>query len=445
MIQYYRDLQSQVKAIREANLAGGQIQKIYSTAFFISLSVRIPGKTLCLYLGRGSNMEGVWLSETPPPSSIRRKDTFLEYLRRHLTACTFLGVSLDQHDRIIQLDYQKYGQKQSLLLFWKARKVYFAHYYKDSPESLPKFLMSWHARPVTPSEEIGDLFSSFDEIGRRKDLKQEMFSARLLPVEDLLQAEENLADAKSGQFKPAFLERKKLKIEEDLTKARQWEKIQDVLNDDQPLLDIYELKVGDHKIKFEGDLNAYERRNLLFEKIKKLKKGETILSERLGTVTRTLEEKVKVAVAPTSRLPITKVAWGEEPVAVSQKLHTDDVSDYKLFAGPDCQIGVGKSTKGNDQLRSKWASKEDTWLHLDGLKSAHVIIKMNAGVPGNEQINLASSILAHFSHFQGDWVPVIYTQVKNLKGVSGVAGMVTYKKEKHLRCPLVDITSLIGE
>ncbi len=91
MIQYYRDLESQVKAIQSEGLTGGQIQKIYSTSQLVSLSIRIPGKTWSLYLGRGSGIEGFWLGDSPPPSHLRRKDNFLEYLRRHLSSCTFLG------------------------------------------------------------------------------------------------------------------------------------------------------------------------------------------------------------------------------------------------------------------------------------------------------------------------------------------------------------------
>jgi predicted ribosome quality control (RQC) complex YloA/Tae2 family protein len=443
MIQYYRDLEAQVKAIQDASLAGGQIQKIYSTAFFISLSVRIPGKTWSLFLGRGSGMEGVWLDDVIPPSQLRRKDNFLEYLRRHLSSCTFIGLTLDQHDRIVKLDYQKFGMKQSLLLFWKARKVYFVHAYRESPEAQMKLLMSWKNRPVIPSEEISDLFSCFDEIGRRQDMKQDYSPSRKTSIRDLLLAEEESASLKAGIFKPGFLERKKLKIEEDLTRARQWEKIQDVLNNEESLENMYELKVGDHRIKFEGELNPYERRNLLFEKIKKLKKGETILSERLGTVNRTLEEKVK-PVKTSTTLPVTKIAWGEEAGTIVKENPKAEPEDYKVIRASNCEIGVGKSARGNDQLRSKWAGKEDLWLHLDGLKSAHVIIKMPSGFPGNDEINLAASILAHFSHFRDEWIPVIYTQVKNLKGVSGVAGMVTYKKEKHLRCHMVDISSFIG-
>ncbi len=445
MIQYYRDLESQVKAIQTADLIGGQIQKLYSTAFFVSLSIRVPGKTKVIYLGRGSGIEGVWLDEIPPASALRRKDNFLEYLRRHLSSCTFLGLEMDANDRIVKLDYQKFGMKQSLLLLWKARKVYFVHSYRESPDGQLKILMSWKNRPVSASEEVTDLYACFDEIGRRSDLKHDIVSKQMLSAQAILANEEEAANMKAGHFKPGFLERKKGKIEEDISKARQWEKIQDLLNQGDSLDHIYELKVGDHKIKFEGELNAFERRNLLFQKIKKLKKGETILSERLGVVNRTIEEKPK-SDQKVSTLPMTKIAWGEEATTslISEKV-SDEADDFKVYVTPNCQIAVGKSAKGNDQLRSKWAGKEDTWLHLDGLKSAHVIIRMSAGLPSTEEMNLAASILAHFSHFKSDWVPVIFTQVKNLKGVSGVAGMVTYKKEKHLRCPIVDISTFIQE
>ena len=117
MIQYYLDLEKQVKKIADAQLEYGQIQKIYSTAFFISFSIRTPGKTWHLYLGRGNGQEGMWLHDSAPISELRRKDNFLEYLRRHLSACSFVGLELDAHDRIVKFNYQKFGKLQSILFF----------------------------------------------------------------------------------------------------------------------------------------------------------------------------------------------------------------------------------------------------------------------------------------------------------------------------------------
>lgn len=444
MIQYYLDLEKQVKNIREMSLSQGQIQKIYSTAYYVSFSLRARGKTWHLFFGRGGGYEGVWIHETPPPSQLRRKDNFLEYLRRHISSCSFLELSVDKYDRIVRLDYMKFGEKQSFLWFWKARKLYFLHYYQDQPEAPFKLLLSWRGKAFTPGLELTDLFDYFEEVGRHREMKHDMSSAIIPDMGKLLQDELKSSALKTMSSAPNFLQRKKQNIEEDLRRARQWEKLQSILDKNENLEDVYELKVEDQKIKFEGELNPYERRNLLFQKIKKLKRGETILKERLGHVESEISGK-DVKEQKVSQIPIFKPVWGEEKItAISSPRASSD--DYKVYALEGYQIGVGMSAQGNDQLRNKWASKDDHWIHLDGLKSTHVIVKMhNSGSLTPEVLNVGASIVAHFSHFNADWIPIIHTQVKNLKGVSGAAGMVIYKKEKHLRCPKVSIDNVIKD
>ena len=446
MIQYYLDLQKQVKVISEHQLTYGQIQKIYSTAFFISLSIRAPGKTWHLYIGRGGGHEGVWLDETAPASVLRRKDTLLEYLRKHLSSCSFVSMDLDQSDRIIKLDYQKFGQLQSILFFWKARKLYFAHYYQESPDSQFKLLLSWVGKAVGVHEKPENLFDCFNEVGRRLDMKHDLASPVIVSIKELLADELKQASLKGLHSAPSFLQRKISNIEGDLNKARQWQQMQKIL-DQGDSLETYELKIGEHKIKFEGDLNPFERRNLLFEKIKKLKRGEGILTQRLAEAKDQLSNKIQ-GPKTASMIPIIKPVWGKEDLEgkVIKTTKAAEKDDYKVFKFENFSIGVGQSSSGNDQLRSRWASKEDLWLHLHGAKSAHAIIKMaQVGTPSSEVLDLAASILAYFSHFQGDWIPIIYTQVKNLKGVSGAPGMVIYKKEKHLLCRKIDSAEWLKE
>ena len=433
MIQYYLDLEKQVKNINEKSLGQGQIQKLYSTAFYISVSIRSPGKTWHLFFGRGAGNEGVWPHDLPPPSELRRRDNFLEYLRRHLSSCSFLGIKLDAYDRIVQFSYQKFGAEQSFLWFWKGRKLYFLHHYQDEPRSPFKLLLSWRGKAFIPDFTPSDLFEYFDEIGRDKGMNHEMASSDHFSITDLVQEELKAANFTDVTSTPNFLERKKENIENDLHRALQWKKLQEILDKDQKLDGIYELKVADHKIKFEGELNAYERRNILFQKIKKLKRGEQILSERLKSVEELLAGKNLLG-TKQSTLPIIKPVWGEEKLTAA--VVKVSANEYKVFEFGVFQVGVGLNANGNDQLRTKWASREDYWLHLDGIKSSHAIIKIhNNQMIGGEMINTAAIIVAHFSHFKDEWIPIIYTQVKNLKGVSGAAGMVIYKKEKHLRCP----------
>lgn len=444
MIQYYRDLENQVKSIKAKNLEYGQIQKMYSTAYYISLAIRVPGKTNYLYLGRGGSHEGIWLSDKAPVASLRRKDNFLEYFRRHLSACSFLGIAQDPKDRIISLEYQKFGAKQSLLLFWRGRKLYFLHHFKETPESPFRILLSWKNKAFIPTEEEHDLFSYFDEVGRNDEIDRSVSAEEFIPIEELLKKEEEIVSAKEVAENPTFLQRKKKNIEDDLRKTRQWEKLLDILNKGKPLEDIYELKVEDQKIKFPGDLNPYERRDKVYQKIKKLKKGEEILKSRLSEVEEQLDGKI-IQKKKVNLIPIVRPVWGEEKSSVSspEKVIKED---YRIFKLEDYQIGVGTSSQGNDQLRNRWGTKEDIWLHLDGLKSSHVIIKcLKNQAISPEMLNLGASILAHFSRFESDWIPIIYTQVKNLKAVAGSAGMVNYKKEKRLQCQRVDINEILAD
>lgn len=423
----------------------GQIQKIYSTAYYICLSIRRRGETFCLYFGRGGGHEGVWLGTSAPVSELRQKDTFLEYFRRYLSSCTMLDLRLDKSDRIVCLDYQKYGERNSFLWFWKGRKLYFVHYYKETSESPMKLLLSWHGKAIIPTEDIPDLFGLFDEIGRVSDNEQTLKSSSFKTIEQLLEEELNeVHQQDEGPKKRSFLERKKENIEADLNRARQWEKLHELLEKRADLDSQHELKVGDQKIKFTSALNSYERRNLVFEKIKKLKKGEKILGERLKRVEEDLisgpvKEKLE------SKLPMVKPVWGISSKEVVSK-PKNSKKDYKVFKIDQFQFGVGLSSQGNDALRSEWGTKEDYWIHLDGRKSAHVIVKL----PNNIQIQSdilekAASLVATFSDYNDQWIPIIYTQVKNLKGVTGAAGMVIYKKEKHISCLRQDLSTLLKE
>ena len=423
----------------------GQIQKIYSTAYYICLSIRRRGETFCLYFGRGGGYEGIWFGTQPPVSELRQKDAFLEYLRRYLSSCTLTDLRLDQSDRIVSLEYQKYGVINSFLWFWKGRKLYFVHHFKETPESPMKLLLSWHGKAITPTEDIPNLFSLFDEIGRMTESEQTMRANKVYSIEELLKAElEEVQNQDEGPKKRSFLERKKENIQADLERAKQWEKLHALLEQRADLDSHHELKVDDQKIKFTSGLNSYERRNLVFEKIKKLKKGEKILGERLKKVEEDLVSH-PVAEKLESKIPMVKPVWGvsQQNTILKPK---NERKDYRIFREENVHYGIGLTSQGNDALRSEWGNKEDYWVHLDGRKSAHVVIKLINNQPIQSDIlERAASLLAEYSDHKDQWIPIIYTQVKNLKGVTGAAGMVIYKKEKHISCLKQDISTLIKE
>ena len=438
MIQYYSDLKNIIHSDQMKQLQGGQIQKIYSTANYLSLAIRTPGKTSHLYIGRGAGHEGLYLSDKPPVSAIRQRERFLEYLRKHLSSCTLLEVVVDEFDRIAVLAYQKFGKRQELALFWKARKLYFAHLYQELPEQPQRLLLSWTNKSIPLPPDFNSIFEYFDEIGRSHELDQES-SGQPGTIEEELEKE--LKQLQLGQLihKPSFIQRKIQNIQHDLEKARQWKELQKFLDSGEEIWD-YEFMIGDHKFKFDSDLNQFERRNLIYEKIKKLKRGEKILLERLQQAQGLVQENKAAQHKP---LPITQVYWGiDKKVATSKRIVTSH--EYKIIRTDFGSLAWGLTSQGNDQIRNKWATKEDWWFHLDGHKSSHLIVKSDTILSPNE-LEVIASILAQVSGFQGDWIPVIFTQVKNVKAVSGRPGMVVYKKQKHINCRRIDIDHFIKE
>ena len=92
MIQSLEQISSQVESFDFPRGESIYIQKLYSSSYFICISLRMRGETKFLYIGRGAGNEGVWLSSLRVESYLRKIDKFLEYLRKHLGSSSFVGI-----------------------------------------------------------------------------------------------------------------------------------------------------------------------------------------------------------------------------------------------------------------------------------------------------------------------------------------------------------------
>ncbi len=444
MIQYYTNLVSQVEVVEKKKLNGSQIQKIYSTAFYISISIRTPGKTWWLYLGRGAGHEGVWIHDQSPASILRKRDQFLEYLRKYLISSTFLGLEVDTEDRIIKFKYQKNGKQNNLYLFWKSRQLFFMNEFYLSEKQESEVFLSWLGK-VGNHERLDRVEDYFNSIGRGIGINKNATQKDIPGMDMLLLEELKLIENNPQKKIQSFFERKEKNIKEDLRKATQWKRLQNLISNPETKLDL-ELVLEDQKFKFQPNQNEYEKRNMVYEKIKKLKKGEKILEDRLQDVLSKKSE-IKTKDQGVNVLNVVRPVWKKDQIT-QEKITTtkSETQEIKIISFQNIKFGVGLSARGNDSLRNKWANRDDYWIHLDGQTSAHVVIKQqNQSIIDVDLLERAASILAHFSRFSGEWIPIIYTQIKNLKGVPGIPGMVTYKKEKKLISKRIDIEDLIKD
>lgn len=427
MISRYSQIRQQVKKLSELLRAPAHIQKIYSSAWYLCLQLRLPGKTFYLYLGRGGGHEGIWIEEVPIPSILRLRDTWLEWCRKNLTSSLLNDVELDPQDRAIRLRFGHGGRAKDLYLLWAGRSSYFAF----NDVSTGDWFIPWGG-------ESSEGFKVFDQVGRTQSARLEESDVPLASIGELLELEKKqLEKLQNPKTKIKSLKRKIEKIQIDLTKIRSWSRFQDWISKQNPeeLEGLVEIKFEDLRYKLPVGLSGWQRRDWLFQQAKRLKLAESNQAERLKQTEIELESKlVKASVGANTIKPIRPV-WGNVSPLKNKIEKLED--DYDVHSYEGYKIGVGKTAQGNDQLRKSWSKPEDWWIHAASGTSAHAIIKL--AVPGQvtpEQIKSSAFLIAKYSGSTASQLEVVLTQVKNVRGVPGKAGMVTYKKSKTLLCDL---------
>lgn len=418
----------------------GQIQKIISTHQYICLQLRLPGKTHYLYLGRGSGHEGMWDEELRPPAPLRVRDRFVEYLRKHLSGHYIAGIQLDPCDRILTIPYGKQEARSILFLFYKGRDLYLAHANSHIEEGY-KLFFSWKKidNPIvttnSESEVLSIIREEFNEIGRLTDIKTpESVELDLNEIRDHFNKLRGGEVQKLTSRKKKFLKRKQKKIEQDLERIAKWEGLK--LEVERPGFsfgDEYKMTVAGIDFKFPGELNHFKKMNIVYSKIKALKKGQSILKARLVECAAAIIKGSGTETTQSYKIPekLCSPIWSEKKQRKEPLTKGSSSGVVELSFG-EIKAAVGTSAAGNDYIRSKWGAKNDIWFHIEGERSSHLVIKVDSIAQLNEeQLEIIGSIIRDYGQLTFEQIPLIYTQVKNLKGVKGTPGMVIHKKAKY--------------
>lgn len=420
----YDDIEREVRQFQRSWKGIGQLQKCYSSSRFISIALRESGKTSYLIFGRGKGYEGFWVSSKQIPSVIRKKDKLLEYIRKHIGGARLLNIQADALDRIIYIKYQKFGRECTFGLFYKGRQLYFANEFYDIKSDKMKVFCSWDSNLVSESVE-----EAFNLAGRVKQdrivgERDDQLIGELLDTE-VKEGVDPVKDVRSKKF----INRKYKNIKSDLDRAKNWLKLRDYIetNSNFDTLPKKSVICG-FKINFKESTN-FKRRDELYSKVKKLKRGEEILSGRLDEVKALLVPETATPLEK-SKLEVIEPVWGKAKKSADSKT-VSDATGYYLVELDDFKMGIGETAQGNDQLRKKWAKKEDWWFHLDGQPSAHIIVKVTA--LEEKHFKAVSKEFMKVCGLKTSEINLLYTQVKNLKGISKSPGSVNYKKEKRLR------------
>ncbi len=384
-------------------------------------------------MGRGKGYEGLFIGECAPPSFLRKQDQLRNYLRKHLSSCFLHEVLIDKKDRAIILRFQKMGKINNFSYFWKGRDSYFFHFFHEISKNNTRIYTSWNGYIEKLSETL-DLFDIYDELGRidiekRNDIKT-------IGVEQLLHDEEEISNSRSNKTKAnKKLEKKIHLIKKDISRIEKLKAIEAKVEDS-----LFEKEIQDKdvfhfegfKVKFFHGMSFYQKRNRVYEKIKGFKKALKIQEERLKETQKEIEGKKDVQKQSTL-LPIMPIWKSEAKPNKTQKSN----ESFNIVTFKDMKICYGQNAKENDSIRIKWAKKEDYWFHLESDKSPHIFVKGDSEVILSEELFVfVANIMKKESGLKTSEVNLMYTKVKNLKGVKKSPGKVLYKKEKYRKVVL---------
>ncbi|MHB8173456.1 MAG: Rqc2 family fibronectin-binding protein [Nitrospirota bacterium] len=191
------------------------------------------------------------------------------------------------------------------------------------------------------------------------------------------------------------------------------------------------------EIPLDPKLGAVENAEEYFKKAKKARSGEKLLRERLEGVRAGIEtfearlealEEAKEIIELLSFLP-------EQKVPGRHKVVKNAPPEFPSFATSDgYSVLIGKNSKMNDLLTFKAAQPMDLWLHAQGYRGSHVIVRNPARRPDIPLATIlqAAEAAAYYSGGKKERsVPVDYTFVKYVRKMKdGPPGAVIFTGNK---------------
>lgn len=404
------------------------IQKAYTTPHFLVLGIRFPGKSIALYIGRGSKYEGFFLSEKFPPSYLRIQDRFLDYARKYLVGMRIGKIEVDANHFLILFHYKTDHTDNSFCLGYKDHHLFFIKQNKN------EIYTSWNGESISDGNILKEIDAFLGKESIKKineantNLKRDEWT-----IANYLEEEDKKISGKLLQKKKEkFLNRKILNIKNDLVKVEGWKEIEkELLKSDISLPD-HECILHGQKIKFPSGANFWQKKDLVFIKIKKLKKAESMLRQRYQDTQKELElvsaGKFEFEVTKEKAIPIL---WKSTKNIIKKTIEGINVKNFKF---KNLEGVISLDAASNDWIRSHY-SKEFYWFHIENYSGAHCLLKTeNIGSLQVEDFKYIASLLRDFSKLQILDIPIIYSQLKNIKGMKGSKGEVIIKKPKFMKC-----------
>ena len=206
------------------------------------------------------------------------------------------------------------------------------------------------------------------------------------------------------------------------------------------VVDYYDPDMAERSIALDPALSPQANLQKLFHRIKRAKRGITIITQRMEQVEEevvTYQEQLEaIKVIDNMDAMMEWVPNASPQSSGSNKPKEQQRRGYREFRSSDGKvIWVGRTSRDNDELTLRTAKGNDMWLHVRGWAGSHVIVPLqrNEAITSETLVD-AASLAVHYSQAKEQThTDVMYTHVKYVRKPKGApAGQVTVIQDKNI-------------
>lgn len=184
-------------------------------------------------------------------------------------------------------------------------------------------------------------------------------------------------------------------------------------------------------VQLAPGLNALQTAESFYGRAKRLEQRLSSAEARVPEIRRELEQ----AQAELARLPTLELAQlrkRQQATAGSSGAQHRTRPGIRVKGPHGFEIVIGRNARDNDEVTFGIARSKDIWLHVQGYRGSHVIIRAeNREVPFDTVLYAARLAAGHSQAADSDNVAVDYTQRKNVWRPKGAArGAVQFTAQK---------------
>jgi predicted ribosome quality control (RQC) complex YloA/Tae2 family protein len=196
------------------------------------------------------------------------------------------------------------------------------------------------------------------------------------------------------------------------------------------LQNYYEEGFPEIEIKLDKTKHPKQNVEFYFKKYRKARDGKFKIAEQIDKTNNEIELMEKEI------FEIDEMEFILVDEKQQKKKKTKVQSGYKkLNIDENWEIYIGRTSKENDQLTTRFAKPHDWWFHTRIFRGTHVILRnLNKKELPDNLKHLCCRLAAYYSKAKkSSNVPVDYTQVRYVRKPHGSAvGYVTYTNQKTL-------------